>query len=91
LPVGFNRPSERKGKPLQKDYRNLQLENPMKTIGIVGGMSWESSAEYYRLINQKVKVKLGATHSAELVVYSLDFHPGAQLELEERWAELATI
>ena len=63
----------------------------MKTIGIVGGMSWESSAEYYRLINEKVKIALGPAHSAELVMYSLDFHPVAQLELEERWAELATI
>lgn len=63
----------------------------MKTIGIVGGMSWESSAEYYRLINEKVKIALGPAHSAELVMYSLDFHPVAQLELQERWKELATI
>jgi aspartate racemase len=63
----------------------------MKTIGIIGGMSWESSAEYYRLINEEVKIRLGPTHSAELVMYSLDFHPVAQLELEERWAELAII
>ena len=62
----------------------------MKTIGIIGGMSWESSAEYYRLINETVKVRLGPAHSAELVMYSLDFHPVAQLELEERWSELAT-
>ena len=47
----------------------------MKTIGIIGGMSWESSAEYYRLINETVKVRLGPAHSAELVMYSLDFHP----------------
>jgi aspartate racemase len=63
----------------------------MKTIGIIGGMSWESSAEYYRLINENVKVRLGPTHSAELVMYSLDFHPVAQLELEERWGELGTM
>lgn len=63
----------------------------MKTIGMVGGMSWESSAEYYRLINRGIKAKLGPTHSAEFVVYSLDFHPVAQLELEERWRELAAI
>jgi aspartate racemase len=63
----------------------------MKTIGIIGGMSWESSAEYYRLINENIKVKLGPAHSAELVMYSLDFHPVAQLELQERWAELATM
>jgi len=63
----------------------------MKTIGIIGGMSWESSAEYYRLINENIKSKLGPTHSAELVMYSLDFHRAAQLEQEERWSELATL
>lgn len=63
----------------------------MKTIGIIGGMSWESSAEYYRLINEKIKVELGPTHSAELVMYSMDFQPIAQLELEEHWADLATL
>jgi aspartate racemase len=63
----------------------------MRTIGIVGGMSWESSAEYYRRINESIKVKLGPAHSAELVMVSLDFCPVAQLELEERWEELATI
>jgi aspartate racemase len=63
----------------------------MKTIGILGGMSWESSAEYYRLINETVKHRLGPTHSAEIVMYSVDFCPVAQLELEERWEELATV
>lgn len=63
----------------------------MKTIGIVGGMSWESSAEYYRLINESIKSKLGPTHSAELVMYSMDFHLAARLELEERWPELAAL
>jgi len=63
----------------------------MKTIGIIGGMSWESSAEYYRLINQQVKARLGPTHSAELVMYSLDCDTVAQLELEDRWSELAVV
>jgi aspartate racemase len=63
----------------------------MKTIGILGGMSWESSAEYYRLINETVKHRLGPTHSAEIVMYSVDFCPVAQLELEQRWEELATV
>jgi aspartate racemase len=63
----------------------------MKTIGIIGGMSWESSAEYYRLINEAVKHRLGPTHSAEIVMYSVDFGAVAQLELEERWEELATV
>lgn len=63
----------------------------MKTIGVIGGMSWESSAKYYRLFNERVRASLGPAHSAELIMYSLDFHPVAQLELEERWEELAAI
>jgi aspartate racemase len=63
----------------------------MKAIGIIGGMSWESSAEYYRLINEAVKHRLGPTHSAEIVMYSVDFGAVAQLELEERWEELAAV
>ncbi|HEX2929775.1 MAG TPA: aspartate/glutamate racemase family protein [Candidatus Binatia bacterium] len=63
----------------------------MKTIGIVGGMSWESSAEYYRQLNEGIKLRLGPTHSAELVMYSMDFHRAAQLEREERWLELASL
>jgi len=45
----------------------------MKTIGLIGGMSWESSIEYYRIINQTVKAKLGGLHSAKSVMYSVDF------------------
>jgi aspartate racemase len=63
----------------------------MKTIGILGGMSWESSAEYYRLINENVKARLGPSHSAELVMYSMDFHPIARLELDERWSDFAVL
>jgi aspartate racemase len=63
----------------------------MKVIGLIGGVSWESSSEYYRLINQAVKSKLGALHSAELVMYSLDFEPIAQFEHDEHWDQLATV
>jgi len=63
----------------------------MKVIGLIGGVSWESSAEYYRLINQEIKARLGPEHSAELVMYSLDFQPVAQLEHEEKWDELTTL
>jgi aspartate racemase len=45
----------------------------MKTIGLIGGMSWESSLEYYRIINEKVKEKLGGLHSAKSLMYSVDF------------------
>ena len=45
----------------------------MKTIGMIGGMSWESSSEYYRLINQKVRERLGGLHSAKCLMYSVEF------------------
>lgn len=45
----------------------------MKTIGLIGGMSWESTAEYYRIINEAVKERLGGFHSAKIVMYSVDF------------------
>jgi aspartate racemase len=63
----------------------------MKAIGLIGGVSWESSAEYYRLINRAVKSRLGALHSAELVMYSLDFEPIARLEHDEQWDQLAAL
>jgi aspartate racemase len=63
----------------------------MKITGIVGGVSSESSTEYYRLINQEVRLRLGAAHSAELVMYSLDFQPIAQLQLQQRWRDLADV
>ena len=46
----------------------------MKTIGLIGGMSWESSIEYYRIINQVVRDKLGGLHSAKSVMVSVDFY-----------------
>lgn len=49
----------------------------MKTLGLIGGMSWESTVPYYRLINQTVKERLGGLHSARLLLYSVDF---AQIE-----------
>ena len=63
----------------------------MKVIGLIGGVSWQSSVEYYRLINQEVMQKLGAAHSAELIMYSLDFCPVAELEQQERWDDLAAV
>ncbi len=59
----------------------------MKTIGLIGGMSWESSLEYYRIINEEVKNKLGGFHSAECVMYSVDFHDIEQLQHQNKWKE----
>jgi len=61
----------------------------MKTIGLLGGMSWESTAPYYRLINQEVAARLGGLHSAPLVLYSVDFHHIERLQRAGAWAELA--
>jgi aspartate racemase len=57
----------------------------MKTLGIIGGMSWESTAEYYRLINEGVRTRLGGLHSAELLIKSVDFHPVEQLQVRGDW------
>lgn len=63
----------------------------MKTIGLIGGMSWESSAEYYRIINQQVQKRLGGVHSAKCVMYSVDFAEIETLQHEDRWEEAADI
>ncbi len=63
----------------------------MKTIGLLGGMSWESTVPYYRLINQRIGERLGALHSAEIVLYSVDFEPIEQLQHAGAWNETAEI
>ena len=63
----------------------------MKTIGLIGGMSWESSAEYYRLINTFIKERLGGYHSAKCVMVSVDFAEIEMLQRENRWAESAQL
>ena len=61
----------------------------MKTIGLIGGMSWESTQTYYRLINEGVREKLGGLHSAEIIMRSIDFAPMEVLQRERRWDESA--
>lgn len=60
----------------------------MRTIGLIGGMSWESSAQYYRIINQGVRERLGGVHSAKSVMVSVDFGEIERLQHEGRWEEL---
>ena len=57
----------------------------MKTIGLIGGMSWESTIPYYRIINEAVKQRLGGLHSAKIVLYSVDFHEIEQLQRSGDW------
>jgi len=63
----------------------------MKTLGLLGGMSWESTLPYYRLINQGVSAGLGGLHSANIVLYSVDFAEIAQLQVSGQWREAGDI
>jgi amino-acid racemase len=58
----------------------------MKKIGLLGGMSWESTQHYYRLINEGIRKELGGLHSAELILYSVDFDPIEKLQHQGDWA-----
>jgi aspartate racemase len=63
----------------------------MKTIGLLGGMSWESTVPYYQAINRVVGARLGGLHSARIVLFSVDFHEIEQLQHADRWDEAAEI
>ncbi len=63
----------------------------MKTIGMIGGMSWESTTSYYKLINEGVKNSLGGLHSAKICLYSVDFDEIDELQRKGRWDETAEI
>jgi aspartate racemase len=58
----------------------------MKTMGLLGGMSWESTVLYYQQINEGVKARLGGLHSAKIVLYSVDFHEVEILQRQGDWA-----
>lgn len=60
----------------------------MKRIGLIGGMSWESSLEYYRIINMEVKKALGKSHSANCIMYSYDFQEIEELQHNDQWEDL---
>lgn len=62
----------------------------MKTIGLIGGMSWESSLEYYRITNKIVKEKLGEPHSCKSIMYSVDFAEFEKLQHEGKWEVLTS-
>ena len=63
----------------------------MKRIGLLGGMSWESSSEYYRLVNEAVARRLGGLHSADCVLRSVDFAPVEELQRAGRWDEAGAL
>ena len=61
----------------------------MKTIGLIGGMSWESSAHYYRIIDERVRTLVGGLHSARVLMLSVDFADIERMQAEARWEEAA--
>ncbi len=61
----------------------------MKTIGLIGGISWESTMEYLKIMNETVRERLGGNHSAKLIIYTLDFEGIERLQYENRWTELS--
>lgn len=63
----------------------------MKTIGLIGGMSWESTAHYYKELNQGIKKALGGLHSAQILLYSVDFGPIENLQTRGDWERLGDI
>ncbi len=63
----------------------------MKTIGLIGGMSWHSSAEYYRLINEGIQQKLGGLHSAKIILYSIEFDEIHRLQHAGEWDQAGAI
>ncbi|WP_336777801.1 aspartate/glutamate racemase family protein [Pantoea sp. USHLN256] len=63
----------------------------MKVIGLIGGMSWESTALYYRIINEQVKQQLGGLHSARSLMYSVDFHEIEKLQAAGEWQKAGEI
>jgi len=63
----------------------------MKTIGLVGGMSWESTQEYYRIVNQRVNEKAGGFHSAKIVLYSVDFEEVESRQHQGLWEDLTAL
>ncbi|MDO9489596.1 MAG: aspartate racemase, partial [Sphingomonadaceae bacterium] len=60
----------------------------MRTLGLLGGMSWESTAIYYRRLNELVRDRCGGLHSAELLMRSVDFAPIASLQASDEWDRL---
>ena len=62
-----------------------------RTLGIIGGMSWESTESYYRLINEGIKARLGNLHSADLLIHSVDFAPIEALQAQGAWDEMGKV
>jgi aspartate racemase len=73
------------------DCRSSHGGHRMRVIGLIGGMSWESTVPYYRLINETVRERLGGLHSARIVLYSVDFHEIERLQCSGDWEAAGTM
>lgn len=69
----------------------MQGVDNMKTIGLIGGMSWESTTTYYQIINETIKNELGGLHSAKCILYSVDFSEIEECQANGNWAKSAEI
>src|SRR5699024_6809430 len=63
----------------------------MKTIGLIGGMSWESTVTYYKIINETIKKELGGLHSAKIILYSVDFDEIEKYQANGEWLKSADV
>ena len=71
----------------QQNEKDIERDKNMRTIGLIGGMSWESTIPYYRIINEEVKKKMGGLHSAKIILYSVEFDEIEKCQSENRWEE----
>lgn len=69
----------------------MEVDNGMKTIGLLGGMSWESTVTYYQVINETIKEKLGGLHSAKILLYSVDFDEIERCQSAGEWDKSAEL
>lgn len=75
----------------QQNEKDIERDKNMRTIGLIGGMSWESTIPYYRIINEEVKKKMGGLHSAKIILYSVEFDEIEKCQSENRWEESGEI
>ena len=71
--------------------RMRPTDSPLRLLGLIGGISWESTTHYYQLLNRKARERLGGAHSARLILWSVDFAPIATLQEEGNWAALTDV
>ncbi len=69
----------------------IERDKTMKTIGLIGGMSWESTVSYYQIINEKTKEILGGLHSAKILLYSVDFAEIEEYQINNEWDKSAKV